>query len=211
MAPVFVVRHGQTDWNAGMRLQGQAETDLNATGRLQAAANGRLLAGLIGDPERFRFIASPMRRTRETMEIIRAELGLPRDGYALEPRIVEIHFGEWQGLTYDDLERMEPGVTARRDADKWDFLPPGAGAETYRGLAERIEPWLASLEGPALVVTHGGVVRAMFHLLNRMPGAEAAAMSVCQDRVLRMENGRIGWVAGPGPAATGPDRAVSPE
>lgn len=196
MPPVFVTRHGQTDWNAEMRLQGQAETDLNATGRRQAVANGRLLRRLMDDPAGFSYVASPMRRTRETMEIIRVELGLRAKGYALEPRIVEIHFGDWQGYTFPELERSDPGATARREADKWNFVPPGAAAESYVALAERIRPWLANLEGPALVVTHGGVIRAMFHILNGVSGPDVSTMPVYQDRVLLIESGRIDWVHG---------------
>src|SRR5690606_32233692 len=73
---IYLVRHGQTDWNAEYRLQGQADTDLNETGRAQAGRNGRRLAGLVADPAGFDFVSSPMRRTRETMERLRAAMGL---------------------------------------------------------------------------------------------------------------------------------------
>lgn len=191
--PVYIARHGQTDWNAVARVQGQAEADLNENGRRQAAVNGRTLAKLISDPSSFRFIASPMRRTRETMEIIRETMGLPRDGYELEPRIVEVHFGDWQGFTFAELEAANPGSTAPRDLDKWNFVPPGEAAESYAVLAERIRPWFAELEGPAVIVTHGGVIRALFHILNGMSGTEASMMDVAQDRVFEVRGGRIGW------------------
>ena len=83
MSPlVYIVRHGQTDWNAEFRLQGQADTDLNELGRRQAAMNGRALARLIPRPEEFDFVASPMRRTCETMERLRAAMGLDPTAYA---------------------------------------------------------------------------------------------------------------------------------
>lgn len=193
-APIFVTRHGQTEWNAIERVQGQAEADLSELGRAQAARNGRALARLVPDPSGFRFIASPMRRTRETMEIIRAEMGLPRDGYALEPRIVEVHFGDWQGFTIEELEATDPGSTRGRDAVKWSFVPPGPDAESYADLAERIRPWAAEMHGPAIVVTHGGVIRSLFHILNGLSGMEAAMLDVHQDRVLAWQDGRIDWV-----------------
>jgi broad specificity phosphatase PhoE len=192
--PIYIARHGQTDWNAVARVQGQAEADLNENGRRQAAQNGRTLARLVPDPSSFRFIASPMRRTRETMEIIRETMGLPRDGYELEPRIVEVHFGDWQGFTFAELEAAEPGSTATRDLDKWNFVPPGEAAESYAVLAERIRPWFAELEGPAVIVTHGGVIRALSHILNGMSGKEASMMDVAQDRVFEVRGGRIEWV-----------------
>lgn len=193
-APIYLVRHGQTDWNAEQRVQGQAETDINALGRRQAKANGQMLARLVPEPTSYVFIASPMRRTRETMEIIRAEIGLPRDGYLLEPRLVEIHFGDWQGSTFAELEAARPGATAGRDADKWNFRPPGDAAESYAMLAERIRPWFAQLTTPSIVVTHGGVIRTLFHLANGLPGHDAAKMDVPQDRVLRFQDGRVGWI-----------------
>ncbi|RUY94701.1 histidine phosphatase family protein, partial [Mesorhizobium sp. M7A.F.Ca.CA.002.15.1.1] len=63
---VYIARHGQTAWNAEMRLQGQADTDLNALGRPPATGNALRLAALVPDPWEFDFVASPMKRTRET-------------------------------------------------------------------------------------------------------------------------------------------------
>ena len=59
MTEIWIVRHGQTDWNVERRLQGQADTDINAVGRLQATANGEHLATIVGDPAAFDFVASP--------------------------------------------------------------------------------------------------------------------------------------------------------
>lgn len=193
--PIYIVRHGQTDWNVEFRLQGQSDTDLNANGRAQAAANGKLLATLIPDPKRFAYVASPMKRTRETMEIIRGALGLPSGGYAVDPRIVEMNFGDWETYTFAELEKTTPGSSKARDSDKWGFLPPGTGAESYAMMAERVRPWLAGLKGPIVVVTHGGVIRSIFNILNGMSGADAASMDVPQDRVAAIENGRIDWIS----------------
>lgn len=193
--PIYIVRHGQTDWNVEFRLQGQSETDLNEVGRGQAAANGRLLARLIPDPSRFTFVASPMKRTRQTMEIIRGALGLPPADYGTDPRLVEVHFGDWETFTFAELEKTAPGSSTARNRDKWGFLPPGTGAESYAMMTERVRPWLRDMEGPAVVVTHGGVIRAMFNMLNGLPGPEAAVMDVPQDRVAKIESGRIAWIS----------------
>lgn len=191
---VYFVRHGQTDWNAALRFQGQHDVDVNDLGREQARRNGRRLAELLGDPTRFDFVASPLRRTRETMEIIRAELGLPPRDYRLEPRLVEVHFGDWQGLTVHEVETAFPGVAAEREADKWTFLPPGAGAESYAMLSRRVAPWLAALDRDTVCVTHGGVIRCIFLLAGAANRAEAASLDVPQDRVLRWYDGRLDWL-----------------
>jgi probable phosphoglycerate mutase len=189
-----MIRHGLTDWNVEARLQGQADTDINAVGRGQADRNGRRLAELIGDAHGFDFVASPLRRTCETMERIRACLGLPAKGYRTDPRVLEVHFGDWQGSTYAELEARHPGSTQARDRNKWEHLPPGDGAESYALLARRVESWLADVREPTVCVTHGGVIRCMFHLLADMPGPEVAAMNIRQDRVLRVEAGRLEWL-----------------
>ena len=105
----YFVRHGQTAWNAELRLQGQADTDMTELGRSQAVRNGRRLAELVDTPEDFDFVASPLKRTRETMELVRAAMGLPPQGYRTEPRLMEVHFGDWQGFTYAELEERQPG------------------------------------------------------------------------------------------------------
>ena len=61
---IYFLRHGQTNWNVELRLQGQQDIPINETGREQARKNGRGLANLLDDPARFRFIASPLGRTR---------------------------------------------------------------------------------------------------------------------------------------------------
>lgn len=191
---VFFVRHGQTDWNAEGRLQGQADTDLNDTGRAQATRNGEQLARLVADPSAFDFVASPLRRTRETMERVRAAMGLEPEAYRTDPRLVEVHFGHWQERTFAELEAVDPGCFARREQDKWHFVPPGEGAESYEALAGRVRPFLQSLAGDTVCVSHGGVLRAVFRLTDTLPPAECAALSIPQDRVLRLQDGRLEWL-----------------
>ncbi|MEP6567495.1 MAG: histidine phosphatase family protein [Mesorhizobium sp.] len=191
---VYIVRHGQTQWNAEFRLQGQADTDINARGREQATQNGHRLAELVDNPEDFDFVASPMRRTRETMERIRAAMKLDPHAYRTDPRLVEVHFGDWQGFTFAELEAGDPGSTKARGLDKWNFQPPGEGAESYQMLLERIAPWLNALDRRTVCVTHGGVIRTLFRLVEGVSEQEAASLEVPQDRVLRLEGGRLEWL-----------------
>lgn len=191
---VYFVRHGQTQWNAESRLQGQADTDLNALGREQASRNGQRLAGLVHNPEEFDFVASPMRRTRETMERLRAAMKLDPLAYRTEPLLVELSFGDWQGFTFAELEARDPGSTRQRSLDKWNFQPPGEGAESYQMLLERVKPWFDALDRDTVCVTHGGVVRALFRVVLGMPTREAVRMDVPQDRLLRLQRRSLEWL-----------------
>lgn len=191
---IYFVRHGQTAWNAEGRLQGQAENDITETGRLQADRNGEKLRDLIAEPSDFDFVASPMRRTRETMERVRVAMGLPAGGYRTDPQLVEVSFGDWQGYTFLELEAAEPGITATRTKDKWNFVPPGEGAESYQMLLDRIRPWLDSVDRPTVCVTHGGVMRTIFRILEDTAPKRAATLEIFQDRVLRLENDRLDWL-----------------
>lgn len=191
---LYFVRHGQTDWNAEHRLQGQSDIDLNAIGRIQAAANGRRLAELIDDSEAFDFVSSPMRRARETMEIAREQMGLTPTNYRLDKRLVEVHFGDWQGFTYAELERQIPDFAERRERDKWNIVPPGEGAESYAMLEARVKPWLEGLDRPTVCVAHGGVARVIIKLTAGLSGDEAAHLDIPQDQILRVENSKMDWL-----------------
>ena len=195
MSPlVYFVRHGQTDWNAENRLQGQADIDLNALGRQQATENGHKLAKLIRDPQAFDFVASPMKRTRDTMERLRAAMGLDPKAYRTDARLVEVNFGDWQGFTYAELEAQHPGISSKRSLDKWDYRPSGEAAESYQMLYERIKPWFEEISGDTVCVTHGGVIRTLFRLVEKVSKETAASLDTPQDRVLRLRDGHLEWL-----------------
>lgn len=188
---LYFVRHGETDWNAAGRLQGQTDVCLNGTGRSQAARNGRVVKGLIGEAEGFDFVASPLSRARETMEIVRTEMGLDRGGFRLDERLQEIHFGHWEGLTWAELPRRDPAGYEARLADAFGWRPHGG--ESYRDLLERVVTWHETLEQDAVIVSHGGVSRVLrAHLLGVDP-REVPHLSVPQDKVLVLRRGHAAW------------------
>lgn len=193
---LYVIRHGQTDWNAQRRLQGQKDIPLNETGRLQAVRNGQTLQRLIGSAEGFAFVASPLSRTRETMELMRQAMGLDPKAYSIDERLVELSFGDWEGFTLKEIRSTSPERVAARKADKWSFIPPGPSAESYEILSWRIGAWLQSLSGPTISVCHGGVIRSLFRLVGGMSPAEAADIPIPQDYVLEVDpvQGHMKWI-----------------
>jgi broad specificity phosphatase PhoE len=179
---LYYVRHGLTDWNTAGRLQGHRDIPLNQTGRAQAARCGEILRDLLarggGPVLQYDYVSSPLSRARETMEIVRTTLGIDPAGYGIEPRLAEIGFGEWEGLTYAEVMLQEPDVVARREADKWEFLPPGG--ENYRQLALRVGAWYATLARDTVVCAHGGTGRALVALLGIAPPEEAVHQEIDQ-------------------------------
>lgn len=193
--PIYFVRHGQTDWNAEGRFQGQRDIPINETGRAQASLNGaRLLDVMKTETSVFDFVASPLSRTRETMERVRVAMGLEPTAYVTDPSIIEISFGDWEGHTFEEIQQFNPDEFAKRELDKWHFMPPGQDAESYETLSWRIAKWLATVQRPTVCVTHGGVIRALFKLTGIMTEIEAATADIHQDRLLKFENGRIFWL-----------------
>ena len=191
---IYFSRHGETLWNAEQRVQGQFDTDLSGKGREQADGNGLFLRGIIPDPQNYEFVSSPLKRTRETMERIRTGMGLDPTAYRTDPQLLEVHFGDWQGFTIKEISMMSPELLDARHKDKWNFLPPGKSAESYALLAVRIEKWLKTVSRQTVCVTHGGVIRVLFHIVNGMEPKDAAEVEIVQDRVLKMEHGELGWV-----------------
>ena len=192
---LYVIRHGQTDWNAEIRLQGQKDIPLNETGRAQARGNGTALAALLGETAgSYDFVASPLGRTRETMELLRAAMGLDPAAYRTDERLKEVSFGDWEGFTLEELEEIAPGKIAERDASKWDFIPPGNDAESYEILSWRIGSWLKEVDRPTVCVSHGGVIRSLFKLKGAMSAEQAAMGAIPQDRILKIEGDTIGWL-----------------
>ncbi len=194
---LIFVRHGETPYNVENRLQGQRDIPLSARGREQASAVGRALRACIGaELDRLEatdaFVASPLERARETMELERAAMGLPPKRYRLDARLKEIAFGDWEGLTWPEVHARDPKAVKARRADKWGFVPPNG--ESYAMLTKRVRPFLAALTGDAFIVSHGGVARALMTILAGVPGEIAAAAPIAQDRAIAFENGRYQWI-----------------
>src|SRR5713226_390966 len=179
---LYYVRHGLTDWNVQQRLQGRHDVTLNAEGCAQAVRCGEILRDLLvrdgRAPEDFAYVSSPLSRARKTMELVRATLGLEQSGFAVDARLAEIAFGEWEGLTYSEVMALDKDVVAKRESDKWDFLPPGG--ESYAQLTVRMRAWYQTVETDTVVAAHGGTARALIAHLAIAPPEDATHYSIDQ-------------------------------
>lgn len=189
---IYFIRHGETDWNAESRYQGQADIPINEKGRAQARRNGERLRQLLPQIAEADYIASPLSRARETMEIVRTALGLDPQGYRLEDRIKEAHYGDWQGTLLSDLRRIDAEGYEARTRDPYRWRPPHG--ESYEDLMGRTVPWLREITRDCVVVSHGGVSRVLRGHILATDLDEVPLLDVPQDRVLILRRGAIDWI-----------------
>jgi len=187
MTQFLLVRHGETDWNRDRRFQGHADPPLNETGREQA----RTLAAELAREQLDAVYTSDLARANETAEIIARRLSVP---IVVDAELREIDVGEWQGLTWPEIEERFPdGVR------NWHERGHGwERGETYDALGERVVRALRRIgakhpAGRILIVGHGGTVRSVRALLEGRSVAqsrlESPAIGNCEVFRVAAENG----------------------
>lgn len=189
---IYCIRHGETDWNAQARYQGQADIPLNDKGRRQAKRNGIALGNLLTRPETFDYVASPLSRARETMEIVRTALALDPTKYRLDDRLREVNYGHWEGILASDLPKFDPDGLAARRADPFNWCPKGG--ESYKDLMVRVVDWMSNIKRDTIVVAHGGVSRSLRGALIGADMDGVLRLAAPQDRVLVIKRGEMAWL-----------------
>ncbi|MGV9710390.1 histidine phosphatase family protein [Gordonia sp. NPDC003424] len=169
---LILLRHGQTEYNAASRMQGQLDTDLSEVGRRQAKAAAAALA----DRGPMLIASSDLRRARDTAEALAQLTGLT---VGTDVRLRETHLGDWQGMTHTEVDTAMPGARRIwRDDASW--APPNG--ESRIDVAHRSVPVVDELvagrddwgtgerpEAPVVLVAHGGVIAAMTAALLGLP------------------------------------------
>jgi broad specificity phosphatase PhoE len=189
---LYFVRHGETNWNAEGRYQGSKDIPLNDRGRGQAALNGELLSMLLERSKRspmdFTWYCSPLGRTRETMDLVRKGAGAPLPDVTIDPRLIEISFGIYEGHLHTELASGTMAIAGERDASFWYFRPPEG--ESYDDVAKRVLDFGAALTGPSVIVSHGGILRVLRHLIEGFPHDRAVNWFPPQDSVIHFIDGK---------------------
>ncbi|CAN5842029.1 histidine phosphatase family protein [soil metagenome] len=166
-----MLRHGQTEYNAGSRMQGQLDTDLTDLGRAQASAAAEILA----KRQPLLIVSSDLRRASDTAAALGERSGLPVE---FDVRLRETHLGDWQGLTHTEVDGIAPGARlAWRDDARW----APHGGESRIDVADRSRPLVAELvdehnewgldepDRPVVLVAHGGLIAALTAVLLDIP------------------------------------------
>ena len=188
---IYLVRHGQTEFNRERRIQGHVDSPLTELGVRQAHAVGRLLRDLIRDEGGWRIVSSPLGRARATADIVAAKLGgLPVE---LDERLKEMSWGVHDGRLRAELEAEHPETFGKTG---WAF--DAATGESYDDVAARVGAWLADLppepERKVIAVAHGISGRVLRGLYANLPRDLAGQQDVPQDAVYLLQNGGVGRI-----------------
>jgi broad specificity phosphatase PhoE len=190
---IYYIRHGETSWNAAGRLQGVQDVPLNDLGRKQAAHAGNILADLFvrdgRDKSSLVFVASPLGRARSTMELVRGAMKLPPADYALDDRLREIGYGQWEGSTLAEMQVRDPVLFTKRQTEKWTVSPPGG--ESYVQVQARMQDWYNSVRTDTVAVAHGGTARALMVALGLETPLSAADLTIEQGAVYVFRDGGL--------------------
>ncbi len=188
---IYLLRHGETIWNREGRLQGRADSPLTERGRAQARAMGDRLALELAGGAAARLVSSPLGRAQQSAALVAERLGRPLTDIEIEPRLAEIAFGVWDGLTMAEIERDHGEAWRRRAADRWTVATPGG--ESFEAAAGRVAPWLAAIgEGDLVVaICHGALGRVIRGAYGRLQPLDTLALDEPQDALFRLSGGLI--------------------
>jgi probable phosphoglycerate mutase len=189
---IYLVRHGETEFNRERRLQGHVDSALTNLGLQQARAVGAKLRELVGAQPGWRIIASPLGRARRTAEILAEQIGQSQVGapqIEIEPRLIELSWGEWDGRLRRDLAEAYPAF----GASNWAFH--AATGESYGSMCDRLKSWLADLppedERRVIAVSHGVTGRVLRGVYAGQPVEAVMRHDAPQDAVFGLSGGEI--------------------
>jgi len=189
---IFVLRHGQTEWNSVGRHQGRLNSPLTEKGQGQAAVQGDLLTSLLSGRDEIVAFSSPQERAVETAALALAPVGLAAK---TDERLCEIAFGDWQGLTFEEIAKRWPEHCKYADQDMfaWNFKAPSG--ENYDDVYDRSLDFLISLDKPTVIVTHGITSYVLRGIWLGLEMHEVSALQGGQGCVYHLVNGSQSRIA----------------
>lgn len=188
LPPLYILRHGETEWNEEGRFQGQLDSSLTDRGRRQAKAQNAILARIFGDAP-FAVRSSPAGRAQATAAIALEGLNV-EDDHRVDPRLLEVMMGEWQGYTRDEIAAQWPDAHAvAEDAGNiWQFYAPGG--ETFDNMIDRCSQVLDEIAQPTVLVTHGVTSRVLRCIALGMDPLDLMELPGGQGIVHHIQDGR---------------------
>lgn len=182
---LFILRHGETEWNLAGRMQGHLDSALTELGREQARRQGRLLSQVV--TEACEWFSSPQGRAFNT-----ARIAAPHGQHIEQDmRLKEIGMGDWTGLTRLEIGKERPDLFEEGVA-ALSYYGQGPGSESINSVAERARDFLSSLSAPAVIVTHGITSRVLRCVALDLEPSCFAELNGGQGIVYSIRNGEYG-------------------
>ena len=187
---IYLVRHGETEWNRSGHYQGQLDSRLTKNGEQQARAVGRLVQKLNNKRGEMPFYCSPLGRCRQTAALLCETSGIKPENIIYDPLIQELHCGHWQTWTRKEVRERWSDEVASYKADRWNYKIPGGG-ENGPMLLARADSWLKTLptDGPIIAVSHGMIGRFIRGLCRNLTPNSILSLEVPQGVIYHLNNG----------------------
>lgn len=190
---LYLLRHGQTRYNAELRLQGRCNSELTPRGEAQALAMGDRLAKLLTEPTDWTIYASPLGRARQTAERVCQQLGLDQERIIWDERLVELGMGEWESRRLPELLAAYPEL----DLEEPDWYLRAPHGESFESIQRRARQWLEDehIAEQAIVVSHGLFGAMLRGAYVDLDYTTTWLQELPQDAFFKLSGGRIERIA----------------
>jgi len=185
---IYLLRHGQTEWNVQGRYQGQLDSPLTKLGEKQAQENALKLNQYI-DTKTTKFFVSPLGRAKSTALLMASTLNKESSEIIFEKNIQEFNYGIFEGKTKDFCQTKLKAEFEAREADKWNYILEGG--ESYVMVSKRLKSWLATIQNEKVIViiAHEMINRTLRGLYLNLETKKTLTLFQANDVLIKLENG----------------------
>jgi broad specificity phosphatase PhoE len=189
---MFLVRHGETEYNLVGRVQGRLDSSLTPRGLIQAEAIGRRLKTMISRTEDWRVESSPLGRAVATAEIIRTHTGISSE-VAVDDRLREVSLGSWDGMTREEIRKRWPGAFGAAPSLRQSWVRACPDGESIDAAIARLADWLRSRHDHQMliVISHGISGSLLRGIYAELPRDEMLRLCTSQDSFHQLVNGVV--------------------
>ncbi|MEQ6353415.1 histidine phosphatase family protein [Lysinibacillus sp. M3] len=188
---IYLLRHGETEFNTQGRYQGELDTSLTEMGVQQVQQNAQMLKSLIGNPDEWKIVSSPLGRAMQSTEIICETIGYDVKKVEKDERLTEVAVGQWAGLTTKEIESSWPNLFQNTNVYNWYFNAPNG--EAYDSVVSRLSTWLKDIQHVpnVIAISHGLTGRILRGIYADLKKEDALKLEVSQDVFFKLTDNTI--------------------
>ncbi|MEB2298584.1 phosphoglycerate mutase family protein [Lysinibacillus xylanilyticus] len=188
---IYILRHGETEFNTQGRYQGELDSPLTELGVRQVQQNALMLKSLIENPNEWKIVSSPLGRAMQSTEIICETIGYDLKNVEKDERLTEVAVGHWAGLTTKEIESSWPNLFHNTDVYNWYFNAPNG--EAYDSVVNRLSDWLEDIQHvqKVIAISHGLTGRILRGIYADLKKEDALKLEVSQDVFFKLADNTI--------------------